>query len=187
MKTTLSILGTLALLALFVVFAALSDTPLETFVFYVCGGLMVISSVAIVVSRSIVRSAVWLLGALMAAAGLYFLLSANFLGAIQLIVYAGGILILIVFGVMLTARSPSVRFNARPREIAVAILASVVLFGGLNPHGAMRVGTPDEVREETRAVVEAAKGRRLILSTGTGTTPEATLANQRAMVEEAQI
>jgi NADH-quinone oxidoreductase subunit J len=104
---------------------------LETVVFYIFGGLMVVSSLAIVVSRSIVRSAVWLLGTLVSAGFLYFLLSANFLGAIQLIVYAGGILILIVFGVMLTAKSPYVRFNARPREIAIAALVGVILFAGL--------------------------------------------------------
>jgi NADH:ubiquinone oxidoreductase subunit 6 (subunit J) len=131
MKTALSILGTLALLALFVIFAVLSERPLETFMFYVCAGLMVISSLAILISRSIVRSAVWLMGALVAAAGLYFLLSANFLGAIQLIVYAGGILILIVFGVMLTAKSPYVRFNPQPREIILAAVAGAILFGGL--------------------------------------------------------
>jgi uroporphyrinogen decarboxylase len=62
---------------------------------------------------------------------------------------------------------------------------SMVLFGGLDPHGPMRHGTPEEVRAETRAVKKAARGRRLLLSTGTGTTPEASLANQRAMVEEA--
>ena len=61
----------------------------------------------------------------------------------------------------------------------------IVLFGGVNPHGPMRHGTPEQVREETRAVVAAARGRRLLLSTGTGTTPETTLANQRTMVEEA--
>jgi uroporphyrinogen decarboxylase len=61
----------------------------------------------------------------------------------------------------------------------------VVLFGGVDPHGVMRHGTPEEVRVETRAVKEAANGRRLLLSTGTGTTPDATLTNQRAMVEEA--
>jgi uroporphyrinogen-III decarboxylase len=49
----------------------------------------------------------------------------------------------------------------------------------------MRHGTPALVRAETRAVVEASRGRRLLLSTGTGTTPETTLENQRAMVEEA--
>ncbi|MFA5026866.1 MAG: uroporphyrinogen decarboxylase family protein [Candidatus Methylomirabilota bacterium] len=61
----------------------------------------------------------------------------------------------------------------------------VVLFGGLNPHGVIRHGTPAEVRAEARAVVAAAAGRRLILSTGTGTTPDTPLENQRAMVEAA--
>ena len=61
----------------------------------------------------------------------------------------------------------------------------IVLFGGIDPHGVMRNGTPEEVRAETRAAKNAAAGRRLVLSTGTGTTPDATLANQRAMVEEA--
>jgi len=105
---------------------------LEAVVFYIFGGLMVVSSLAIVVSRSIVRSAVWLLGTLVSAGVLYFLLSANFLGAIQLIVYAGGILILIVFGVMLTAKSPYVRFNARPREIVITALVGVILFAALS-------------------------------------------------------
>lgn len=61
----------------------------------------------------------------------------------------------------------------------------IVLFGGLDPHGAMRRGSPDDVRAETRAALEAARGHTLLLSTGTGTTPEATLENQRAMVETA--
>jgi len=64
----------------------------------------------------------------------------------------------------------------------------LVLFGGLNPHGAMRHGTPaqvPQVRAETREALRAAQGHRLLLSTGTGTTPEATLENQQAMVETA--
>ena len=61
----------------------------------------------------------------------------------------------------------------------------IIPFGGVNPHGVMRHGSPQEVRQETRAVVEAARGHKLLLSTGTGTTPEATLENQRAMVEAA--
>jgi len=104
---------------------------LEAAVFYIFGGLMVVSSLAILISRNIVRTAVWLLGALAGAAGLYLLLSANFLAAIQLIVYAGGILILIVFGVMLTARNPYVSFEVKPREIAVAVVIGLILFVGL--------------------------------------------------------
>jgi uroporphyrinogen-III decarboxylase len=49
----------------------------------------------------------------------------------------------------------------------------------------MRNGTPEEVRAETLEVLKAAKGRRLLLSTGTGTTPETTLENARAMIETA--
>ena len=63
----------------------------------------------------------------------------------------------------------------------------IVLFGGVDPHGAMRFGTPDEVRAETAKVLQAAQNRRLLLSTGTGTTPETTLENQRAMVAAAAL
>ncbi len=59
----------------------------------------------------------------------------------------------------------------------------VVLFGGLDPHGVIRTGTPDAVRAATREAVAAAKGRRLLLSSGTGTTPDTTLENLRAMVD----
>jgi uroporphyrinogen decarboxylase len=59
----------------------------------------------------------------------------------------------------------------------------IVLFGGVNPHGVMLHGTPDDVRAETREVLKAAKGKRMLISTGTGTTPEVTLENQRAMIE----
>jgi len=62
---------------------------------------------------------------------------------------------------------------------------TLVPFGGINPHGPMRHGTPEAVRAETRAAVQAARGRRILLSTGTGTTPETTLQNVRAMVEAA--
>ena len=61
----------------------------------------------------------------------------------------------------------------------------IVLFGGLNPHATMRLGTPEQVRSETRDAMAAAQGHRLLLSTGTGTTPDATLENLRAMVETA--
>jgi uroporphyrinogen-III decarboxylase len=62
---------------------------------------------------------------------------------------------------------------------------ALVPFGGVNPHGPIRHGTPEQVKEETRAVLRAARGRKLLLSTGTGTTPETTLENVRAMVETA--
>ncbi len=62
---------------------------------------------------------------------------------------------------------------------------AMVPFGGINPLGPMRYGSPKEVRKETKEVLTAARGRRLLLSTGTGTSPEVTLENIRAMIETA--
>ena len=62
----------------------------------------------------------------------------------------------------------------------------MVLFGGLNPHGVIRTGSPAEVFAEAKAAAAAARGKRLILSSGTGTTPDAPLDNVRAMVAGAR-
>jgi len=70
-------------------------------------------------------------------------------------------------------------------EVYSKIGDAMVPFGGINPHGPMRHGTPEEVRAETREVLSIARGKRILLSTGTGTTPETTLQNFRAMVETA--
>ena len=78
-------------------------------------------------SRDIVRAAVCLLFALIGVGGLYFLLDAEFLAAVQLVVYVGGILVLIVFGVMLTSASPLVRYEPSRGEVAIAVLLSAVL------------------------------------------------------------
>jgi len=61
----------------------------------------------------------------------------------------------------------------------------VCLFGGLNPHGVLRTGTPDQVKQETLACLRAAKGRRLVLSSGTGTTPDVPPVNVMAFIKTA--
>ena len=58
---------------------------------------------------------------------MYFLLAANFLGAIQLIIYAGGTLVLLVFGVMLTSKSPWVRFDPPKAELIAAAVVCLAL------------------------------------------------------------
>src|SRR5688572_3252402 len=89
------------------------------------------SALGVVVSRNVVRMAVCLLFTLAGVAGLYFLLNAEFLAAVQLVVYAGGTLILIVFGVMLTTKSPFSRFEPKLAEVVVAITVAVVLLTAL--------------------------------------------------------
>jgi NADH:ubiquinone oxidoreductase subunit 6 (subunit J) len=63
-------------------------------------------AVAVVVSSNIVRMAFYLIISLGAVSGLFFLAGADFVGALQLMIYVGGTLVLLVFGVMLTAQGP---------------------------------------------------------------------------------
>ncbi len=89
------------------------------------------SALYVVVSRDIVRTAVGLLFTLTGVAGLYFLLDAEFLAAVQLVVYVGGTLILIVFGVMLTSKGPFSRFEPKRGEVMAAVAIAVVLSAAL--------------------------------------------------------
>ena len=95
--------------------------------FYVFALMSACSAIGVVISRNIVRTAVCLLFTLVGVAGLYFLLNAEFLAAVQLVVYAGGTLILIVFGVMLTSKSPFSRFEPKLVEVVLAIAINLVL------------------------------------------------------------
>src|SRR5690606_21618385 len=63
------------------------------------------------------------------AAGMYFMLEAELLAAIQLIVYAGGTLILIVFGVMLTSGNPHAQLRARGFEVFLGVLIGLAITG----------------------------------------------------------
>ncbi|MFQ5591673.1 MAG: NADH-quinone oxidoreductase subunit J [Phycisphaerae bacterium] len=111
-----------------VVEAAPPGGLLEASLFYAVALPMVICTLGICISMNIVRMAVWLFGALGSVALLYFSLAADFLAAIQLIVYAGGTLVLLVFGVMLTSKSPWVRFDPRRIELVGAGVVCAGLF-----------------------------------------------------------
>lgn len=104
---------------------------MDALAFYIFAALVLGSSIGVVVSKNIVRTAVCLLGTLGGVACLYFLLDANLLAAIQLIVYAGGTLILIVFGVMLTSQSPWVGFKPTRGQAVVATIVSLLLAVGI--------------------------------------------------------
>ena len=99
--------------------------------FWVFAAMAGASALGVVVSKNIVRMAVFLLFTLAGVAGLYFLLSAEFLAAVQLVVYAGGTLILIIFGVMLTSKSPFSRFAPKPGEIVISLAIGAVLMVSL--------------------------------------------------------
>jgi NADH-quinone oxidoreductase subunit J len=80
-------------------------------------------SIAVVATSNVVRMAFYLTIALGATAGLFFLAGASFVGAMQLLIYVGGTLVLLIFGVMLTAQGPFVSMKTRSGEWVFAIIA----------------------------------------------------------------
>jgi NADH-quinone oxidoreductase subunit J len=83
--------------------------------------------VAVVMTGNIVRMAAYLVVSLGAVAGLFFLAGADFLGAVQLMVYVGGTMVLLVFGVMLTARGPFVSMKTGGGQWILATILAVIL------------------------------------------------------------
>lgn len=77
---------------------------MEQIIFYILVSGILIFSVLTVTSRRILRAAVFLLFMLLCSAGLFFMLDFYFLAAVQLTVYAGGIIVLIIFSIMLTSQ-----------------------------------------------------------------------------------
>jgi len=74
---------------------------MERIIFYILALIIIAFAIASVSSRKMLRSVVYLLFVLCSIAGVYFLIDYNFLAAIQLTIYAGGIIVLIIFSVLL--------------------------------------------------------------------------------------
>src|SRR5712692_6004893 len=104
---------------------------LQTFLFWTVAIVTGLSAIAVVVTQNIVRSAAWLLVTLGGTAGIFFLLGADFVRATQLIIYVGGILVLVVFGVMLTAQGPFITMKTGTAEWAISAVAGLLLYGML--------------------------------------------------------
>lgn len=77
----------------------------ETIVFWLLAALTLGTALLAVTSRQIFRAAIYLLFSLLGVAGIYFWLQYEFVAAVQIVVYAGGIAVLIIFSVFLTQRS----------------------------------------------------------------------------------
>lgn len=79
------------------------EINLETVVFYFLAAFITVFSILTVTTSRMVRSATYLLFVLFGTAGIYFLLGYTFLGSVQIMVYAGGIVVLYVFSILLTS------------------------------------------------------------------------------------
>ena len=108
-------------------------------VFWIVVGITIASAVMVVQSKQLLYSAIALLFTFVGVTGLYIFLWADFIAAVQVVVYVGGILVLIVFGIMLTNKITSV--NISHTSVQRGIGATVVL-GILVGIGFMIIKTP---------------------------------------------
>ena len=77
----------------------------STIIFYLLAALTLVSAVLAVTTRMIFRAAIYLLFSLIGIAGIYFWLHYEFIAAVQIVVYVGGIVVLIIFSIFLTQQA----------------------------------------------------------------------------------
>lgn len=100
-------------------------------IFYLFAAITVLSAFFVVTNRNIVYSAFFLLFTFFGVAGIYVLLGADFVAIVQIIVYIGGILILLLFGVMLTNKITNVEIKSGTINIYPAVIGVGLLSGAL--------------------------------------------------------
>lgn len=90
---------------------------------------MIVFSVLAVTTRKILRAATYLLFTLFAAAAVYFMLDYEFLGAVQIAVYAGGIVVLFVFSILLTSKPGDNSEKLTSKSRVVGLIAALAMLG----------------------------------------------------------
>jgi len=125
----------------------MEPTVLETILFIAFGLIAIAGALGVILARNVVYSALSMLANFCALGALYILLSAEFLGIVQLIIYGGAIVVLFLFALMLVGGKKTVDEQAfRPFINVVAIVLALLLLGeigylGLSTSIAGQMGT----------------------------------------------
>ena len=104
---------------------------LSQIVFYCFAALTIGSAIKVVFARSLMQSAFALLFTFFGVAALYAYLGADFLAATQMVIYVGGILVLILFGIMLTNKLYDLNIKTASFQVWPAVIVVVVVFAAL--------------------------------------------------------
>jgi NADH:ubiquinone oxidoreductase subunit 6 (subunit J) len=133
--------------------------------FYFIAAATVASAGLAVFSRNIVRSVFSLLATFFGVASLYALLSSDFLAIVQLMIYVGGILVLLLFAVMLTSQIESAERSNRSGQWGIGItlgIGLIVLLVSLAFRAPWREVKPGDFVETTRAIGQSLLGENLL-------------------------
>jgi NADH-quinone oxidoreductase subunit J len=97
--------------------------------FYVLAAMALVSAIMVIVQKNAVHSAMFLVFTFFCVAGIYVALSAEFVAAVQVLVYAGGIVVLFLFVIMLVPLSTGLRAFPIKQGVAALLLAAMLAGG----------------------------------------------------------
>lgn len=107
--------------------STLAAIPPQVLFFYFLAAVSILSALGVAFAPNILYSAFSLLGTLVGLAGFYLLLGADFVGIVQLLVYVGGILVLILFAVLLTNRIGELKITNLSTGLFLGAVAAIAL------------------------------------------------------------
>ncbi len=99
----------------------------EALAFWALATVLVGSALAVVLTKNLFHAVLWLALGLTGTAGIFLLLDAEFLAAVQLLLYAGGIVTIVVFAIVVTERLVGERLSQTSRHLAAGAVASIAL------------------------------------------------------------
>lgn len=120
---------------------------------------MIVAAIASVTSRKMLRSVIYLLFVLIGVAGIYFLIDYNFLAAVQLTVYAGGIIVLVIFSVLLVHH---IEMELEMAKLSKKIITAIACLVGLGVFLATIYSTNFNVVENNKTTTVEDIGRGLL-------------------------
>ncbi len=133
---------------------------LEPFLFFVFATLAVSGGLGMLIARSPIASALWMVMGMIAIAGLYLTLNAAFIGVVQILVYAGAIMVLFLFVIMLLNLDETPRLSAVDWRkgaafvLGVAVLAQLLAVVAVRVQGAANPATTGAVAEARVAATD---------------------------------
>ena len=132
----------------------------EALAFWVPAALLVVSALFVVLSKNLFHSVLWLAAALTSTAGIFLGLQAEFLAAVQLLLYAGGIITIVVFAIVVTERLVGERLSHTSRHLAGGGVVAAAVVGIVA--SAIANGTLTQLRPEITGDLTRAIGERVL-------------------------
>ena len=135
------------------------EFTLETVVFYFLAAFISVMCILTVTTQRIVRSATYLLFVLFGTAGIYFLLGYTFLASVQMMVYAGGIVVLYVFSILLTSgegdRAEKLKRSKFIAGLGTTILGAIIVLFITLSHRFVSVSNPEPIEITIKTIGHA--------------------------------